>query len=283
MKKVFATTLILFFILNAAQDLQKIAKEITDGGTALYRSEMASWYGTDVFMENYKQPENISGYFSYLDDGVPKCIFFSKENKVIGTISFPTNYNPKDSKLDLTERDFTLLESDYFDLRLKARKRTKNDTIFKYYKDSNYNFVPLITKNEKKVYILAGTDLNNLVLFGNDYLIHFSKNNEITKVERLHKSLIEQTIVDVKVGKTVSGIHSHVLEDWPFITPTDICTLMLYQKFTNWENYTVVSKKYTSFWNCKSNSLVILKTDAVRKINEDHKKRHPENYKKDDN
>jgi hypothetical protein len=69
---------------------------------------------------------------------------------------------------------------------------------------------------------------------------------------------------DEKVGKTVSGIHSHVLEDWPYITPTDICTLMLYQKFTNWENYTVISKKYTSLWNNKSNHLIIMKTDVLK-------------------
>ena len=28
-----------------------------------------------------------------------------------------------------------------------------------------------------------------------------------------------------KSWQNSSGVHSHVLEDWPFITPTDICTL----------------------------------------------------------
>ncbi|MGV8914084.1 MAG: hypothetical protein ACOH1X_01410 [Kaistella sp.] len=115
-----------------------------------------------------------------------------------------------------------------------------------------------------------------MVLIGNDYLLNFNKKNEFTKAQALHKSLISHKIVDEEVGKTFAASHSHVLEDWPFITPTDICTLMLYQKFTDWENYTVVSEKYTSLWNTKSNFLVIMKTEVLRKINEDQKKRDPE-------
>ena len=56
---------------------------------------MASWYGTDLFLENYKNRDNIGGYFSYTDNDISKCIFFSKADnpKVIGTISFDSTYN----------------------------------------------------------------------------------------------------------------------------------------------------------------------------------------------
>jgi len=268
-----------------SQNLEKIAQEITDEGVQLYRSEMASWYGTDVFLENYKKRDNIGGYFSYIkDDEVPTCVFFSKEDKVIGTISFPTDYKPENSKLDLTEREFTDVEKEYFTIRKATHERIKNDTIFKFYNNVNFNIVPIINKNKnKKVYVLSGTSLNNLVLFGNDYLLDFNQDNSVKKVQRLHNSLLSFKIYDEKVGKTVSGVHSHVLEDWPYITPTDICTLMLYQKFTNWESYTVISKKYTSLWNTKSNHLVIIKTDVLKKIDEDQKKRHPEKYNNSEN
>lgn len=279
MKKIFALIFVLLIHFISAQNLQKIAEGITAEGIALYRSEMASWYGTDVFTANYPQRENISGYFSYIDEGVPKCIFFSRENKVIGAVAFPTNYDPKDAKLDLTERVFSEVEKNYFDLQQKTKARIASDTIFKKYDNTNFNIIPIITTTDKKVYIITGTNANNVVLFGNDYLIDFNKKNEITKVQPLHKSLISHKIVDEEVGKTISASHSHVLEDWLFITPSDICTLMLYQKFTEWENYTVISKKYTSLWNAKSNFLVILKTDVIKKINDDQRKRHPERYK----
>lgn len=52
----------------------------------------------------------------------------------------------------------------------------------------------------------------------------------------------------------------------PFITPTDICTLMLYAPSAGWEWHYVMSKKYISIWNCKENSLLILTQKARKKI-----------------
>ncbi|MDF2933522.1 MAG: hypothetical protein K0R36_2853 [Chryseobacterium sp.] len=258
MKCIFTLFLVLFVTFFNAQNLEKISKEINEEGIALYRSEMASWYGTDIFRENYAKMENVSGYFSYIDESVPKCIFFSKENKVLATIAFPTNYNPKDAKLDLKERDFTSLEIEYFTIRQNALARIKNDTIFKSYKNTNFNIVPIIRNKVKKVYVLTGPSVDNVIIFGNDYLITFNNKNEVKNVERLHNSMIAQNINDDKVGKTVSGVHSHVIENWQTMTPTDICTLMLYQKFTNWESYITVSKKFTSIWNPNHN-LIIMK------------------------
>ena len=268
MKKIYTLLLAFLFSVVSSQDLHKLAQEITEEGITLYRSEMASWYGSDVFVENYKQKENIAGYFSYIDGNVPKCVFFSKDRKVIGTISFPTSYNPKDAKLDLTERTFTPTETKYFDIRQKALNRINSDPVFKRFNNANFNIVPIVTKEEQKVYVITGTNVDNVVLFGNDYLISFDKTNEISKVQPLHKSLLPQNIIDEKVGKTISGIHSHILDDWQFMTPTDICTLMLYQKFTDWESYTVISKEFTSSWNAQSNFLTITKTDLDHRTNE---------------
>ncbi len=53
------------------------AKPIVEEGKRLYRSEMASWYGTDLFLEKYDTHENIGGYFSYTENDISKCIFFS--------------------------------------------------------------------------------------------------------------------------------------------------------------------------------------------------------------
>ncbi|UMQ41080.1 hypothetical protein MKS83_16965 [Chryseobacterium sp. Y16C] len=275
MKKILAVLFILFAVSFEAQNLEKISKEINEEGIALYRSEMASWYGTDLFIANYGKKENIGGYFSYIDD-VPKCIFFSKDQKVIGTISFPTNYDPKNANLDLKERDFTRVEAEYFTIRQNALKRIQNDTIFKVYKNTNFNIVPLIKNKVKKVYVLTGPSVNNIVVFGNDYLITFDNKNEVKNVEKLHNSIIVQNIHDEKTGKTIGGAHTHILENWLAITPTDICTLMLYQKFTDWGSYFTTSKKYTSIWNA-NNSLTIMKTEDFEKLND--KAREEENNK----
>lgn len=264
--KFFLTFLLaLLNICINAQDLEKISEEITEEGLALYRSEMASWYGTDILKENFKNMENIGGYFSYLDD-VPKCIFFSKQNKVVATISFPTNYNPANAKIDLSERDFTSVEADYFTIRQKALIRINNDTIFKRYNNANFNLVPIIKKGSKKVYVLTGASVNNVIIFGNDYLLTFNKDNEVKNVEKLHKGIIVHDIANMGKGSDASGVHSHVLDNWQQITPTDICTLMLYQNLTGWETYTTVSKKYASIWNHKSNRAFVMTTEAFKKI-----------------
>src|SRR5580765_6941695 len=70
-------------------DRMHIADSISSEGKKLYKSEMASWYGTDVFVERFKsERENIDGYFSYPEADSYKCIFFSKGNnpEVLATI-----------------------------------------------------------------------------------------------------------------------------------------------------------------------------------------------------
>ncbi|SHF21761.1 hypothetical protein [Chryseobacterium takakiae] len=267
MNQILTILAVLFTFPVTAQNPEKFSKEINEEGIALYHSEMTSWNGTDIFIENYKNRENIGGYFSYLDEGIPKCIFFSKSQKVIGTISFPANYNPKDAQIDLSERDFTPHETEYFTIRQNALKRMQNDSIFKIYKDTNLNIVPLIRNKVKKVYVLTATSAGNAVIFGNDYLITFDNENQVKNVEKLHNSMIVQKINDEKIGHTISGMHSHVIDKWQAITPTDICTLMLYQKFTGWESYTTISKKFVSIWN-SDNNLVIMKTEDFKGMTE---------------
>ena len=58
-KTFYLLLFVMFSIQLSAQNLEKIAQEIKDEGIQLYRSEMASWYGTDVFIENYKERDNI--------------------------------------------------------------------------------------------------------------------------------------------------------------------------------------------------------------------------------
>jgi hypothetical protein len=254
------------------------AKPIVDEGKLLYKSEMASWYGTDLFLENYKDRENIGGYFSYTDNNTAKCIFFSKaENpKVIGTISFDSTYNVKTAKTDLTERDFTQTENDLFQIRTIALEElnTNSDGLFKFYKNTNPNIIPLINGQEKKVYILTGPQQSGVVIFGNDYLLTFDKNNKLLTKKQLHKNIIPIEYGNKEDGKEVVGaMHSHLPETGDFITATDICTLMLYEKFAKWETYNVVSEKYLNIWNCETDQLTVISMDAVEKINNDQEKR----------
>ncbi|HEX8574964.1 MAG TPA: hypothetical protein VF677_01585 [Flavobacterium sp.] len=266
---------------NLSQKVQSIVTE----GKLLYKSEIASWYGTDLFLESYKQRENVGGYFSYTDNEVPKCIFFSKtENpRVIGTISFDTTYNVKTAKIDLTERDFTKIENDLYEIRKLALFEIQSDTLFKTYNNTKLNLIPLINENRKRVYILTGPKNNGVVVFGNDYLLTFNKENKLTLKKQLHKNIIPiEYGAKVEEGNEVEAtIHSHLPETGDFITATDICTLMLYEKFAKWKTHHVVSKRYLNVWNCKTDELNIIPIDLIKKISKDEEKRNKKKAKTD--
>lgn len=273
-------TISVFGQKNPTDEAQPIVAE----GKLLYKSEMASWHGTDLFLENYKDRENIGGYFSYTDNDIAKCIFFSKAQnpKVIGTISFDSTYNVKTAKTDLTERDFTKTENELYQIRKIAldELNTNADGLFKFYKNTNPNIIPLINGQEKKVYVLTGPQNSGVVIFGNDYLLTFDKDNKLVAKKQLHKNIIPIEYGNVEEGKEVEGaMHSHLAETGDFITATDICTLMLYEKFAKWKTHNVVSHKYLNIWNCETDQLTVIPMSTVDKINKDQEKRNKKKNK----
>lgn len=278
----FILTLLTVNVFGQKNPMEE-AQPIVVEGKLLYKSEMASWYGTDLFLENYKNSDNIGGYFSYNNQGIYKCIFFSNSDnpKVIGAISFDSTFSTKTAKTDLSEREFTAYENDLYVIRKIALSEVNSDTLFKTYKNTNLNFIPLISGNEKKVYILTGPQQNGVVIFGNDYLLTFDKNNKLTFKKQLHKNIIPIYFGGKEEeGKQIEGaMYSHLPETGDFITATDICTLMLYEKFAKWKTHNVVSKKYLNIWNCETDQLTVITLDALDKINKDQEKR---NKKKND-
>jgi len=140
--------IIIFTLISLSvfgqKDPTKEVQPIVAEGKLLYKSEMASWYGTDLFLENYKNRDNIGGYFSYTYNDISKCVFFSKSDnpKIIGTISFDSTYNVKTAKTNLTEREFTTNENDLYVIRRIALSEVNSDILFKKYKNTNLNFIP---------------------------------------------------------------------------------------------------------------------------------------------
>lgn len=274
----FLATALCSYAQYSRERLDQITDSLMAEGKALYRSEWASWYGTDAFMAKCPERQSFSGgYFSYETDQNFVNIFFSKDQspKVIAAITFEKDFNSKNYTIDTATRNFTEIEQRYFDMRKSANDYMKTDTIFKGYKNTTLNLVPIIEKDQKKLYVLTGTSLHGVVIFGNDYLFNFGKNNVVISAEQLHKSIIP-TYYQADNGKLQNaGIHSHVLPNQEFITATDICTLMLYEHLTTWETYNVVSKNYFSIWDCKKNTLLIMTMEAIRKIEADQARRHP--------
>lgn len=268
----FLALILICQITFGQSKTDKITSKITEEGKTLYKSEMASWYGTDIFIKKYKEKEKIGGYLSYSENEISRCIFYSKDEKpkVIGTMNFDLTFNIENAKTDLNERELSKTEFDLFEIKKAASEIINSDTIFKSYNNTNFNLIPIINGKEKKVYVLTGPKKNGVIIFGNDYLLNFDKNNKLLNRKQLHRNIIP--IEYGEKDEIESTMHSHTEETGDFITSTDICTLMLYAKFAKMKQHYVISKNYVSIWDCQKENLAVLTRNAWEKISNDGKK-----------
>ncbi len=241
-----------------------ISDSITSEGKKLYNSEIASWYGTDIFVQQFKDGvNNIGGYFSYPDYSSETCLFYSKGDSplVLGTTTFDSSFNLKNVIFNGTKRNLTPHEAEIWQLRTAAQEEIKKDTsFFLSYRGTTFNLIPFIEDDSKILYILTGTTRTDVVYVGNDYLLKFDSRNNLISHKRLHANIIPLP-VNKKVKKNdVGNVHIHLPETGDFITATDICTFMLNEKVAKWKQQMVVSEHFMSIWNCESNSLIILPT-----------------------
>lgn len=275
MKKIFFLIFFISIILKVSAQNPAALTSILDEGKMLYKSEMASWYGTDLMLEKFKEKkEQIAGYFSYPDGNDYSCVFFSKGEKpnIILKISFDESYALDKAKFDNQERALNKNEEHIYTVRKAALNALNTDTVFKHYNNASLNVIPIVTKKNTKVYVLTAPKVNGVVILGNDYLILFNQKNEITKVTKLHQNIIP---INYSKDKETISMHTHAPETGESITSTDICTLMLYGKFTNWSQHYVLSKSQVSIWDIAKNDVVTLTREAWEKIAKDQNERHP--------
>ena len=265
--------MIILFLLIAlsgtvhSQDVARISDSITAKGKKLYHSEMASWYGTDIFVEKFKETTNQSGgYFSYEVPPFTRCVFFSRDEipKALVTISFDSTYQTTTAQVDDKQRDLTADETILFTLRKKTMAIIRQDSLFKTYNNTDFNVIPLIDNGSREVYVLTGPKATGVVIFGNDYLLSFDQDNNLVNKTRIHRNIIPVNYSQKK-EKEVGAIHMHLPDTGEFMTATDICTLLLYEKFAKWEQHIVVSEKWLSIWSCTTDHLTIVPKNAIDK------------------
>lgn len=253
----------------------KEEREILKEGTKLYQSEMASWYGTDIFLEKFTDKrQSAGGYFSYLTGGKAVCVFFSKDDKpkIIASFTFDSTYNVNTAVVDKTERELTPQELDLWSIRQAAWATLTSDTLFKFYQDTNPNLIPLSDELGKRVYILTGPQKQGVIIFGNDYLLTFNKENVLKEKKRLHKNILFVELGGEGDKIAVTSMHTHLPETGDLITATDLCTLMLYGKYAQWSQHIVMSEKNVSLWDCKKNQLLVMTKKAWERISGPQKK-----------
>jgi hypothetical protein len=256
--------------------IDKLTDSVMAEGKALFRSEWASWHGTDVFLEKFKARQSqIGGYVSYETATNLVNVFYTKGDKplTMGVISFGKELNVKNYQIDTVPRQLNNIEEDLFSMRVSAAEALRTDTTFKRYDNISLNVVPFINKGVKRIYILSAPNTSGVILFGNDYLLNINSKNEVSSIKRIHNSLIS---TDTKKNDVKAIFHSHIPGKDETMSATDICTMMLYEKENNVKQAYVMSRKYVSIWDAKDDRLVVLSKQAWDRINNDQKTRHPD-------
>ena len=266
------TIFILVFTISTLSFGQK-TDEILKEGKLLYCLEKASWYGTDVFLEQFSHKvSDAGGYLSYVNERNRVVnIFFKKDNSFHILVRFEFDSLPQRTpiRIDTLNHIATQQEIDLITIRQDAiQEISKNkDGFFSLYNNTSLNPIPLIRKGKKNVFILTGTTVPNVVIIGNDYLLTYNNKNKLVKKEKIHNSLLQYPYKsNDPENQMKSTFHSHILSD--YISSTDICILLLYKEYVEWTQHYVISEKYVSIFDLEKETLVVMTRKDWDKMND---------------
>ncbi len=251
--------------------LEHTAIDILAEGRKLYRIERASWVGTDVAFEH--RPglrDSVRSSISYPDGEQTVFVFISRfdTTQAIITLRSDFEFTRKALSIDHSLRPLSPRERALYFLREEAESAGHADTSVKRYENVQYNAVPIIDEKGPRVYFLSGTPVNGVWLLGNDHLFPFTNGNKLKKHTALHRTLIQ---MEVTGDSTEGAIHTHLPGYSPYITPTDVCTIMLYHHIYNvGKSHVVVSEEAVSLFSSEGNgSLVIMTRKAFERMSRD--------------
>ncbi|TGE06064.1 hypothetical protein [Hymenobacter fodinae] len=261
---------------------QALEQGILREGLALYESERASWIATDLLMARQPDMTGVVGYLSYADqDSVSTIFLHQASDKQALAVKYGftfarTSILPATSR-NISARPASAREERLFAMRLLVMDELRSHKLLKsaygFPENTRPNVVILDDNQGARAYILTGTQEEGILPIGNDFLMSFTSAGKLSKVERLHNSYIPMRLPEG--DQTIeAGMHSH-LSAHPYITPTDICSLLLYQNAFPAKQHLVMSNEYVSIFDLPKRQLAFLTRKAFDKIYKDQQKRHP--------
>ncbi|WP_299780015.1 hypothetical protein [uncultured Formosa sp.] len=267
-----AILILLLFSSTLIYSQNRETENILNEGKLLFRIEKGSWYGTDDMLARFKtKQDSIGGYLSYeTENNKIRTIFFSRFNsdEILIRYEFDSIPKPQPTTIDTVNTKASDLEKSLISIRQDARNRayTNNtDSFFSFYENAALNFIPIITDKESHVFVITGPQVSGIILLGNDYKLSYDKKNKFTKKEKIHNTILQFPYTSGNKEKpTISTIHSHITSK--YISSTDICTLLLYKNFVEWNQHIVISDKEVSIFDLEKESLFTMKRKAWDKI-----------------
>jgi hypothetical protein len=252
--------------------LQRQQQLILAEGLALYESERTSWIATDLLMARQPDKNSLGGYVTYADGDSMRTVFFaqSPEKSTLTAqyvFSFPrTAILPTTGRLQRA-RPASVREQQLYALRRQVYEELTQPQVggpYGFPPQTQPNIVLLDQGSAPQAYVLTGPQEAGVLPIGNDWLMTFTAAGKLQEVERLHNSYLGMRLPE---GNKVveGGMHTH-LPAHPYITPTDICSLLLYQEAFPVKNHYVIGPKYVSIFDVTQKVLLLMEKKAFDKI-----------------
>lgn len=137
-------------------------------------------------------------------------------------------------------------------------------TSYRFPENTRPNIILLESTKGVRAYVLVGPQTAGVLPIGNDFLLSFDTTDKLQTVERLHNSYLAMSPPE-KTKDIQAGMHSH-LPAHPYITSTDICSLLLYQDAFPAPRHIVMGQKYVSIFDVQKQQLLLLTKKAFDKI-----------------
>ncbi|UOQ64511.1 hypothetical protein [Hymenobacter volaticus] len=137
-------------------------------------------------------------------------------------------------------------------------------TSYRFPENTRPNIVLLENAKGVRAYVLVGPQTAGVLPIGNDFLLSFDTGGKLRTVERLHNSYLAMSPPE-NTERIEAGMHSH-LPAHPYITPTDICSLLLYQDAFPAPQHIVMGREYVSIFDIQKQQLLLLTKKAFDKI-----------------
>lgn len=255
---------------SASPNANPPTEAILAEGLKLYQSERASWVASDLMLATTIDRSQIGGYLTYFRGDSVCTVFWAKGSagkvgaSLVGSYSFPH----QDVRLETSHFQplgtFTATEARLFGIRQVALDKINADhNEFPVPANTLLNLDLLDGPDGTRVYVLTGPEQSGIVPIGNDHLLTFDTKDRLTATERLHSTYLPLDWTTSK-GPVKGMIHSH-LAAHPYITPSDICNVLVYRPPGCTEHY-VIGQEYVSIFNLENQQLVILTKKAFERI-----------------
>lgn len=265
-------TLLLLLAVCHSAFAQTPAQNILNEGLNLYKMELLSWDATDYIYEKANMGK-LKGYLCYRDkEQVYRCIFWNGAYDNLEVVHSFWSSDPAQlelMKVDNAPRQLTEFEQLLYDIKMRATLEIKgNPEFFTLPADTRFYLLFSEDKININCFVMLKTSRDHVVPLGNDFVMSFNRKGELLSKAPIQKSYVEiRTDAEMATNgeALLETLHSIEGSGRPYISPTDICNLLLFSGKKSQHVHRVFSDSYVSVFSLKDKTLDIIPVSQYKK------------------